>query len=51
MLAIWLVIVLTAREEPIGATVPLRTDVVLVPSVLAMRWIVRWRYVFFSSLR
>jgi hypothetical protein len=43
MQAIWLVIVLTAREAVTGATALVRTDVVLPVPVLAMLWIVRWR--------
>jgi hypothetical protein len=43
MLAIWLAIVLIAREAVTGAMPAARTDVATVLLALVMLWIVRWR--------
>lgn len=43
MLAIWLAIVLIAREVVTGATPAARTDVAIVLLALVMPWIARWR--------
>lgn len=43
MLAIWLAIVLIAREVVTGATPAARTDVAIVLLALVMPWTARWR--------